>query len=240
MNAQIRMTRCRGAAAALVVAGMLVACDRGAGELVRELDAARAGCSEEKLRSGDEECVRMFERYAEMGADALETYIGAMRALDQALRRSDATRFDTTGLGRALTGHLRTEADSAAGPETSQDRWPWLDPDEASGGAGEGWSTGTGARPPRPEHAGEWVAFPESDGPYGRDGFELRSRPPAAPRGVLLPPAERLRRPWIGGVDADPEYLDRRGTPPVDPPELTGQRGGRGPYDPHDLLPYPP
>src|SRR5690349_4554480 len=74
-------------------AALLSACDRGPAELAREIDAARGGCTEEMLKAGDEECVRMFERYADMAAGAMETYIGGMKAFDEAIQRRGGLQF---------------------------------------------------------------------------------------------------------------------------------------------------
>src|SRR5690606_11921289 len=63
---------------------LLAGCEGGTAELIQEINEAREGCTEEKLKAGAEECVRMMERYAEMGAGAMETYIGAVKSLDEA------------------------------------------------------------------------------------------------------------------------------------------------------------
>lgn len=192
-------------AAACVVLG---ACDRSTGEIVREIDAAREGCSEEQLRTADEACVRMFERFAEMGSDAIETYIGAMRALDQAVQRRPDIPFDTTsGLGRAITDRYGQK--TAAGPVDAGapprpgfgDEWPawreagWAEFGEAASlGRAEGrWDGGAdvdAAAPP--SQAGSW------ERPAGRSAGTASPTPPAR-RGVLLPSEQRLRRPWVDG-----------------------------------------
>src|SRR5690606_28891915 len=44
-------------------------CERGAMEIVREIEAARGDCDAEALRRSDESCVRMMEQYAGMGTE---------------------------------------------------------------------------------------------------------------------------------------------------------------------------
>lgn len=89
---------------AVVLAAVLLVpgCDDPA-ELVKEVNDARAGCTEEQLRASSEECVQMFDRYAEMATEAMHTYIGGIKAMNEALARRPPAQFDTTGLGHALT-----------------------------------------------------------------------------------------------------------------------------------------
>lgn len=114
------MTRNRAGlrqAAMVLLTLALPACEKGAAEIVQEIDAARGGCTEELLRARDEECIRMMERYIEMGSEAMESYIGAVRSLDAALQRGDPIAFDTTGLGHAVSPGLLggTSGDGGAG-----------------------------------------------------------------------------------------------------------------------------
>src|SRR5690606_37194543 len=59
-------------------------------------------------------CVRMMEQYAGMGAELVHTYLGGLRALDQALERMPAPAFGTVGFGRAVTPELLPGADPTA------------------------------------------------------------------------------------------------------------------------------
>lgn len=93
----------------LLLLAALGACEDGAGavEVVRELGAARGGCTLEGLRASNEECVQAMERYAGMTADLIDTYIGGVRTLDMALERMPPMHFDTAGLGYALSPEYR-------------------------------------------------------------------------------------------------------------------------------------
>lgn len=244
-------------------------CDDPA-ELAQEINAAREGCTEEKLRAGDEECVRMMQRYAEMGTEAMQTYIGAVKSLDQALQRMPPAQFDTAGLGHAISSaiatapgwtgdSLGTAAPSApamargyAGGGQYDTRGGWNEPrqferDRGSDGPGSdprgehpargGYSRersydGDGEWDRRDSRSGDWNARsgspprpgyePDprarerwldgwSDAPGGRDA-RPRGEPAPAPRGGLLPPEQRLHRPWLreaGPGDRDPRYRAR-------------------------------
>jgi hypothetical protein len=228
---------------------LLPACDRSSAELVEEINAAREGCTEEQLKAASEECVQMMERYAEMGTEAIEGYIGAVRSLDQALRRMPAAQFDTAGVGHAISPGLAPQAwgDSSRQPQgvypsdpsfSRQRAVPYSDPrydepayprDDRYGGAdaygprygNEPYGYGPGydprdpyARDPRgygepggaydrARAGGRSPAYPDR---YGRDAraTDPRAYPPA--RGQLLPPEQRLRRPWL---DDDRGYDSR-------------------------------
>jgi hypothetical protein len=224
------------AAAALLVTG----CGGDAVDIAREIDAAREGCTEERLREGAEECVQMFERYAEMGTDALETYIGAMQALDEALQRRGygLEGLDTTGLGRAITpGVLPTGRDPQTGPadptfgRSGSERSPSWGAAQPGYGAGGGESDilppapGTESEAPRrsldpsgwpsgwgePERGSSASVYPApGQGEAARPSGGSEARQPAPQRGVLLPPDERLRRPWLEGQGVpDREPVER-------------------------------
>lgn len=182
----------------------------------------------------------MFERYLELGAEAVETYIGGVRAFDEALRRHPGIRFDTAGLGRVLTPGVVEGMGGESLPNPSWRRFPrgrpyfqgqppFGDPPPTPGGwehtgydgpertpnfspfppsideSGYGASAVDGDDSPRrdvpPEIGplgGETNVF-SGEGPPGRGGNgNADVAPQSRRRGVLLPPAERLRRPWIG------------------------------------------
>lgn len=197
----------------------------------------------------------MMERYAEMGTEVIEGYIGAVKSLDQALRRMPPPQFDTAGLGHAISpsaaaapawGDTSAEpafsrqgtgrAPAAGWGEPAYRRDPWSEPEPEYGYGDdprypeeEGWY-GSDPRYAEPSPYGERYpedryspgGYPPRDpygsygdprdparrgdapypGRYGRDE-RLRDRRPADPRGSLqprgrlLPPEERLRRPWL-------------------------------------------
>lgn len=87
----------------LLLAGSVAACSSDPREIVREAEAVRGECTEERLARSDEECVRMMERAAEAMQRTMGTSIGAVRAFDRALERMPPVQWDTAGLGRALT-----------------------------------------------------------------------------------------------------------------------------------------
>lgn len=236
---------------------LLPGCDRSSAELVEEINAAREGCTEEELKAASEECVQMMESYAEMGTEAIEGYIGAVRSLDQALRRMPAAQFDTAGVGHAISPELAPQAwgDSPqpsqglypSGPSISRQRAAPSpgsrldDPGYPEGqrfgddpyGYGPGYDPrGPYARDPR-GYAEPGATYdrgragPRSPANPERYGRDPRAYPPA--RGQLLPPEQRLRRPWLDddrGYDPrydrgyDPRYdagYDPRYEPSYDP-----------------------
>lgn len=193
-------------------------CDGTAADLVREVDAARDGCTEEMLKSSDEVCVRMFERYADMAAEGMETYIGGLRAFEEAVQRRDGLLFDTTGLGSALGVRWRSGSDSAVSqrqggsgePRTSVAGSGFEDRARFDGGEaynGEAFGPVTGGRwsDPRPVEAAPVPDGWLPDEPGG--GRPPVSSPSRSGRGVLLPPEERLRRPWIDGAESPDAYV---------------------------------
>jgi hypothetical protein len=201
------------AGGALLVTG----CGGDAVDIAREIDAAREGCTEERLREGAEECVQMFERYAEMGTRALETYIGGMQALDEAMQRRGygLEGLDTTGLGRAITpgvlpsgsGPRAEPGDPASpplapGPEPEAPRRS-LDPG--------GWPSGWGES----DRGSSAYVYPApAQDEVARPSGGVEARQPAPQRGVLLPPEERLRRPWLEGQGVpDREPVEREPWP---------------------------
>lgn len=232
----------------LLVTGIALtaaACDRSTTELIDEIDSAREGCTEEMLKASDEECVRMFERYAEMGEDALETYIGGMKALDEALRRRGGIQFDTTGLGRVFSEPLDSSA-SAGTLRVEPTNEPYvrgapswespIEPSRSSRGEPQLYRPPTDAGPlesrdrlpdlePR---GGSWTDEPL------RSGQPARRAPAPQRRGTLLPPEDRLRRPWIDDSDAEDAYLDGR-----DPADEPRSRERVDPFaGPPDPAPY--
>lgn len=149
----------------------------------------------------------MFEKYIEMGTGAIETYIGAVRAFDAAVDRGPAVRFDTTGLGHAISPELLEAA-----PGQDAGTLPLLEP----GGADEAplyLEDGAVARQSvrsgpsyRPEYLEPDASRGAADEPLSDPSATYVSPRPPAPaaqqvprRGALLLPEERLQRPWIGG-----------------------------------------
>lgn len=265
MGDQSRVPRRRSRAALWLAPLLLVGCDQGAAEIVGDINAAREGCTQEALKAGDEECVQMFEEYAGMGTEAIETYIGAVQALDEALRRMPPAQFDTAGLGHAVTPSLSPEPTSPSphpsGYSPSLGSAGYGDPyDQERAAAPRGWGGGPGGYSPRggyPE-AGGWsdprLRDPYADDRYRQDGYydeyyddrfedprygggrypdgrypgggegpyrggggawmdepsggrwddpRYGQQPP--PPGGLLPPEQRLSRPWLR-EQGDPRY----------------------------------
>jgi hypothetical protein len=100
--------------AALLAILLLAGCESDAAQLAREVTEARGDCTQEKLKAGDEACVTMMEKYANMGTSAIQTYIGAVKSLDRALDRMPPASFDTAGFGHPFSnstdpGLLRDE-----------------------------------------------------------------------------------------------------------------------------------
>lgn len=270
---------------------LLAACDQDAAEIVGDINAAREGCTQEALKAGDEECVRMFESYAEMGTEAIETYIGAIQALDQALERMPPAQFDTAGLGHAVTPSvLSREPDSSPGPSgyspgpspsaygdpyyrerSAQPRGWGTAPD--GGYERGGWSDPRTRDPyaddryyPEDPYDDRYSDERYRSGPYNERGYgdgrypggeyydapyrgdadgrtgeygggrwdDPRYRQATPPPGALLPPDQRLSRPWLRDQGA-PRYdtqqrwrvLPRRGDPRADPDSLPR---GESPY----------
>lgn len=218
---------------ALLTPLLVAACDQSTAEIVQEIDAAREGCTEEMLEASAEECVQMFEKYVDMGSDAIGTYIGAMKALDEALQRRPGLQFDTTGLGNAITPGFGTAPDSSLDSDRPVYQ-PYGDGDATRRRLGPSWRDETGrgeTRPngrgpqsaPMPDPGNRWAdptydepiggsARPPIDSddrtpqrrPTGTVAPTRRPQPPA--RGAILPPEERLHRPWIGDDEPPGQY----------------------------------
>lgn len=226
----------------------LAGCEGESADLIREIDAAREGCTQEKLRAGDEECVRMFETYAGMGTEAIHTYIGAVKALDEALQRMPPPQFDTAGLGHAVTPQRSGELPSAGflapapsrqpvrqGPykyDESGPLEPWRSPADQPGR----WQDPRSSRRPR-DRNDQWDrreprgAWDPRRGPQGQESW----------RGGYPAPYDdayggRADYPSGYGPDDSELYGDPGGWP--DPRELDG-RGGTG-YPPERGLLRPP
>jgi hypothetical protein len=237
----------RSAPAALLALLLLGACDSDAAHLAKEITDARGDCTQEKLKAGDEACVEMMEKYAAIGTSAIETYIGAVKSMDEALQRMPPANFDTTGFGHALTPPSAASgaADSrgafegwSAGSAGGRDRRG--DPDRGSGydpydpdpryadpryadprnpdprdpasGYAEPGGRDPGERDPRDRDPGE-----RDRRDAGRGDPEPRGAARRAPgRGLLLPPEERLERPWLRAPEeaAPRETPDRASTRP--------------------------
>ncbi len=195
------------AVAALVGVAGIAGCESETADLIRELEAARGDCTMDAMRASSDECVQMFERYSEIGSEAINTYIGGVRALEEALRRTGGLSLDTAGLGRALSEEFLPGVTGSG--ETAIPGWP--DP--------YGYAAGpTGPYPGG--YPGGYVGGDPSPGGSLTDGYYGSSIPydgspatgnasgvPRAQRGVLLPPDVRLRRPWIE-PEYDPRYRD--------------------------------
>ena len=244
-------TRILGPAALL---GLLLigGCDSDAAQLAKEITDARGDCTQEKLKAGDEACVAMMEKYATIGTSAIQTYIGAVKSMDQALERMPPAAFDTTGIGHPFTpaaaadsSGLRPGSFSASRSAGSQ--YYLSGDDTRSGGrqpTGQGSSGYSDPRDPNQQYGDSGYPapryadprYPDSRGqdpryadprdqqngnpqydrgasrgdPYDARGAS-RARPgagyddraparaPAASpgRGLLLPPDQRLQRPWL-------------------------------------------
>jgi hypothetical protein len=212
-------------------------CDRGAGDLVRELDAARGGCTEEGLRATSEECVRMFERLADMGSDAIETYVGGLRAFDEALQRRPLD-VEVGEVGRAISPSVRGRAEAgydggrpAGDVPFDRERATWRPAVGQPGGGSPYYDD-------RPDVG--WDLDGRYPDAWVEEESSVRYRVPArVERGVLLPPSERLRRPWL---DDDRDY-DRSAPGRTSYPPYYGdpydERWGV-PYDPAWRQPYGP
>lgn len=213
--------------APLLLALLVAGCDRDPAELAREVNEARAGCTEEKLRAADEECIRMMERYAGMGTEAMEGYIGAVKSLDQALQRMPVAQFDTT------MGHPFSRPSPSAAGAT---RVPAAPTGEAGGFGAEAYPSARSRA-----EAGRWAAPRDAEAPAYEDRYDDRyderygaeyddryeDRDPRAPGG-----GRWSERPGYGGYDPYDPYAggwgprDRGGYPPpgygYDPPRGYG------------------
>jgi hypothetical protein len=205
------------APAALLALLLLGACDSDAANLAKEITDARGDCTQEKLKAGDEACVEMMEKYAAIGTSAIETYIGAVKSMDQALQRMPPANFDTAGFGHALTPSSASDEGSANSPGSF-------------GGWGEG---GAGARDPR----GESDYGSDYDPRYSDPGYgDPRYSDPRYPDPRYADPRNSDPRYPASGY-ADPEYRDPRYPDPRDPDaQYSGRRypdaGGAGARDP--------
>ena len=225
-------------AALLIIPLFLSGCEQDATELLEEINAAREGCTEEMLKASDEACVEMFERYAEMGEDAMETYVGGMRAFEEALRRRGGIQFDTAGLGHALTDSLYV---------FPRDTAPATDPVDSTVGI-EPYPDSDGILTTPARWQRQQVTDPDSPGELlergGRLEPELDRRPPSSGRtpprrGALLAPEDRLRRPWIGDeAPADPYVEAEERRAPNRPEEAAGSGRWSDP-PPEPPPPYP-
>ena len=198
----------RLAALPALLLAALSACEGGAMEIVREIEAARGDCDAEALRRSDESCVRMMEQYAGMGTELVHTYLGGLRALDHALARMPVPAFDTVGFGRAVSPDLLPGIDPAA-PATGLRPLPPLPPSnaEAAGSRVLAWAGRLGERGITPSPA------------WRGDGFGDR------PRDLTPGPAERAalsRTPFGFG-------WNRWGVAPVEP-YTYGRSGGYPAY----------
>jgi hypothetical protein len=225
------MNRPRIAGPALLLALLALAgCDSEAAQLAKEITDAKGDCTQEKLKAGDEACVAMMEKYANIGTSAIETYIGAVKSMDQALQRMPPATFDTT-FGHALTpaasdtsrlgpGGFSASRGSASGyylggdpgTETADPRYP-----SRAGLRG----AGRGAADPRyaePGYADPRYSDPRyADPAYGGGRYaDPRDAEPAYPgQGAGDPRYADPRYPGPGRVD--PRYSDPRYANPADP-----------------------
>lgn len=204
--------------AALLALLLLGACDSDAANLAKEITDARGDCTQEKLKASDEACVEMMEKYSAIGTSAIETYIGAVKSMDEALQRMPPANFDTTGLGHALTpagvspgavaDSLRSFGGYGAPPMGARD---------PRGGSGydSGYDSGYGSGydPPYsdPRDAYPRDVDPRYADPRHSDPRNSDPRDPAsgyADPGYPDPRYQDPRDPGRG--DADPRYADPR------------------------------
>lgn len=149
----------------LLLAGSVAACSPDPREIVREAEAVRGECTEERLARSDEECVRMMERAAETMQRTMGTSVGAVRALDRALERMPPAQWDTAGLGHALT----VDPDALPGSRhRMRNAWP-TEKERAP--------SPRGYEEPYPRDSDRRTAFPEPwEAEYEYDrGYEGRS-----------------------------------------------------------------
>jgi hypothetical protein len=197
--------------AALLALLLLGACDSDAANLAKEITDARGDCTQEKLKAGDEACVEMMEKYAAIGTSAIETYIGAVKSMDQALQRMPPASFDTAGFGHALT-----PASAAAGAADSLGAFRGYGAsrsDARDPRGGSGYGSGYDPRYSDPQYDDPRYADPRNSDPRY--------------------PASGYADPGYGDPrDQDPRYQD-----PRDPgAQYSGRRypdaGGADPRDP--------
>jgi hypothetical protein len=213
------------APAALLGLLLVGGCDSDAAQLAKEITDARGDCTQEKLKAGDEACVAMMEKYATMGTSAIQTYIGAVKSMDQALERMPPAAFDTAGIGHAFTPAAAADSSGLRPAGFSASRSPgsqyYLDGDDiGSRGqqpAARGSSRYSDPRDPNQQYRGD-------------------SRSPA-------PRYADPRYPEARDADtryADPRYPDSRGLDPryADPrdqgngnPRYDGGASRGDPYD---------
>jgi hypothetical protein len=217
--------RVRPVTAVAICVALLSGCAREATDLVRGLDAAREECTAERLRAGAEECVQMFQHLADQGAELMETYMGAIRAAETAMQRRPDLPFDSAGPGDAFSARV------GAGPEGMSEGWgdranrrgswegeSWPQRDDGGGGRWSDPPSGAGGQD-RPDFG--YPPYPEERRSARDPGSAMPQEwDRAAPRrGVLLPPDQRLRRPWI---DDRERFQD-------EPPLRSGDRRAPGP-----------
>jgi hypothetical protein len=225
------MNRPRIAGPALLLALLALAgCDSEAAQLAKEITDAKGDCTQEKLKAGDEACVAMMEKYANIGTSAIETYIGAVKSMDQALQRMPPATFDTT-FGHALTpaasdtgrldpGGFSASRSSASGyyldgdpsAQTVDPRYPSsADPRGASRGS-------TDPRYSDPRYSDPKYSDPRyADPAYGdpRDSNPRYAEPGYPGQGASDPRFADPRYPAQGS--ADPRYSDPRYANPANP-----------------------
>ncbi|HET7276405.1 MAG TPA: hypothetical protein VFI91_14645 [Longimicrobiaceae bacterium] len=203
---------------AIMSAVALAGCERDTAAMIEEINAAREGCGQEQLAAASEECIEMFERYGEMGTEAIGTYIGALKALDQAVDRLPDSALDTAGLGQMFTVDPRNYPDSRRGwePAGAPERYPGSGPLDYQRDIDQPLRDPYRRERPQPDDWQEYERDPYDNSPYGNPPYdnspyatspdpsppevarpEIRSAPQPRRRGVLRPPEERLYRPWI-------------------------------------------
>lgn len=205
---------------------LLGGCDHP-GDFAKEVVDARGDCTQDSLRVSSETCVEMFERYGEMATGAIHTYIGGVKAMDQALKRLPPANFDTAGLGHPFSvppQRLPDSLGSAAaldrarripGPTAGYDAYP----EQRTDSEDDTYDRYDEYDPRLPDGDGP---DPYAGGDWQREGrtpvydYPRAARPAAAPDaraprpGVLLPPRERLGRPWLDGDDRETERPEGR------------------------------
>lgn len=166
----------------------LTGCDSGSLDLAREFQLARGDCTLDALRDSAEECVQMFERFTDLGVDLANTYIGALNAMEMAIQRNSP--------GAIRSWDLPGSGDYGAAFDDDPTGRYWNRMGDPEPGTIPGHWDGT---PP-------WMPSGEftPDSPHSSsdtysaepvmDGHRIQRFPQ---RGVLLPPEERLQRPWL-------------------------------------------
>lgn len=198
----------------------------------------------------------MMERYADLGVDAMETYIGAVKSLDQALRRMPAVQLDTAGLGRAISipldstrgafgAYQQGEGDSrwmrrggsadAYEPGGAEPAWPRAGAEQRDGGYRDYRPEDRGYGPENRGYGPEYRDYDPEDA-YGRGGYDDGYGPePYGRSGGAAPRGDRPDE----YTDGLPPYRDSRDGRPSDARGGSSRLDERAGPPPRGLL-HPP